>query len=90
MLEAIRQAQARFIVETSPRESFGDLLDVLLSITESEYGFIGEVFSKDDGAPYLKTHSITNIAWSEETRALYDTCVADQGMEFHNLNTLFG
>ncbi|OEU84276.1 MAG: hypothetical protein BA865_11780 [Desulfobacterales bacterium S5133MH4] len=90
MLEAIRQAQARFIVDTTPRESFGDLLNILLSITESEYGFIGEVFRKDDGAPYLKTHSITNIAWNEETSALYDNYTADQGMEFHNLKTLFG
>ena len=90
MLEAIRQAQSRFIVDTTPRESFGDLLNILLSITESEYGFIGEVFKKDDGAPYLKTHSITNIAWNEETSALYDKYTADQGMEFHNLKTLFG
>ena len=90
MLEAIRQAQARFIVDTTPRESFGDLLNILLSITESEYGFIGEVFRKDDGAPYLKTHSITNIAWNEETSALYDKYTAEQGMEFHNLKTLFG
>ena len=90
LLEAIRQAQARFIAETSPREAFSDLLDILLSITESEYGFIGEVFSKNDGTPFLKTHSITNIAWNEDTRALYDKYTADQGMEFHNLNTLFG
>ncbi|MGA7179033.1 MAG: EAL domain-containing protein [Thiobacillaceae bacterium] len=90
MLEAIRQAQARFIVDTTPRESFGDLLDILLSITESEYGFIGEVFNKNDGTPYLKTHSITNIAWNEETRALYNKYSAEQGMEFHNLKTLFG
>ncbi len=90
MLEAIRQAQARFIVETASRESFGDLLDILLSITESEYGFIGEVFYTNEGAPYLKTHSITNIAWNEETLALYEKYTAEQGMEFRNLNTLFG
>ncbi len=52
MLEAIRQAQARFIVDTTPRQSFGDLLDILLSTTESEYGFIGEIFYKDDGVPH--------------------------------------
>ena len=90
MLEAIRQAQSRFIVDTTPRESFGDLLNILLSITESEYGFIGEVFRKDDGAPFLKTHSITNIAWNDETRALYDKYTSEQGMEFHNLKSLFG
>ena len=90
MLEAIRQAQARFIVETNPGQSFGDLLDILLSITESEYGFIGEVFCMDDGKPYLKTHAITNIAWDDETRSLYARYTAEEGMEFHNLKTLFG
>ncbi|MDX2422343.1 MAG: EAL domain-containing protein [Amphritea sp.] len=90
MLEAIRQAQARFIVDTTPRQSFGDLLDILLSMTESEYGFIGEIFYKDEGIPFLKTHSITNIAWNDETRALYNKYTAEQGMEFHNLKSLFG
>lgn len=90
MLEAIRQAQAQFIVEAASRESFGDLLDILLSITESEYGFIGETFHADDGSPYLKTHSITNIAWDAETLALYDKYTSEQGMEFRNLKTLFG
>ena len=90
MLEAIRQAQAQFIVESASRESFGDLLDILLSITESAYGFIGETFHAPDGSPYLKTHSITNIAWNEETLALYDKYTAEQGMEFRNIKTLFG
>ena len=90
MLEAIRQAQAQFIVEVASRESFGDLLDILLSITESEYGFIGETFHADDGSPYLKTHSITNIAWDAQTLALYDEYTSEQGMEFRNLKTLFG
>ena len=90
MLEAIRQAQARFIVETASRQSFGDLLDILLAITDSEYGFIGEVFQEDDGAPFLKTHSITNIAWNEETLAFYEKYTAEEGMEFRNLKTLFG
>ena len=86
MLDAIRQAQARFIVDASSRDSFDDLLKILLSITESEYGFIGEVFKKLDGAPYLKTHAITNIAWNDETRAL----ASEGGLEFHNPKTLFG
>lgn len=39
MLEAIRQAQARFIVDTAPRQSIDDLLDILLSMNGSEYVF---------------------------------------------------
>ncbi len=42
-----------------------------------------------EGAPYLKTHAITNIAWNDETRKFYELN-APEGMEFHNLKTLFG
>ncbi len=89
MINAIRHAQSSFIVDANPRDSFDGLLNVLLSITESEYGFIGEVFYKTDGVPYLKEHAITNIAWNEETRALYDKHT-EAGLEFHNLKSLFG
>ena len=71
MLDAIRHAQGRFIVDSDPHESFDDLLNIMLSITESEYGFIGEIFYTSDGTRYLKSHAITNIAWNEETRLLY-------------------
>ncbi len=89
LLLAISHAQSQFIVDANPAELFDNLLNDLLELTDSRYGFIGEVLYADGGAPYLKTHAITNIAWNEETRRFY----ADnfqQGLEFTNLNTLFG
>lgn len=70
-------------------ELFDDALASLLSLSESEYGFIGEILRKDDGVPYLKTHAITNIAWDSDTRKFYKDNVR-KGLEFHNLDTLFG
>ena len=67
---------------------FERMLNTLLSVSESEYGFIGEVLHKDQ-KPYLKTYAITNIAWNEETLKLYEDNVA-VGLEFYNLETLFG
>lgn len=72
----------------SNREVFDSALTDLLEITRSDYGFIGEIKHKDD-LPYLKTHAITNIAWNHETRKLYRENAA-KGLEFTNLNTLFG
>jgi diguanylate cyclase (GGDEF)-like protein/PAS domain S-box-containing protein len=89
LLEAISQAQSQFITGSEHRATFDSLLKILLDYSCSEYGFIGEVFHDAGGAPYLKTHAITNIAWNEETRALYETHVS-QGLEFRNPNTLFG
>lgn len=42
-----------------------------------------------EGLPYLKTHALTNIAWNEETRALYEKNSAS-GFQFFNPRTLFG
>jgi len=89
LLRTLRSAQARFMADTAPDVLFDELLGELLPLTESEYGFIGEVLFTDSGAPYLKTHSITNIAWDQETRRFYEK-YAPQGLEFYNLRTLFG
>jgi PAS domain S-box-containing protein len=102
LLAAISDAQTRFITDADPGVLFANLLEALLQLTDSEYGFLGEIlyspngqpyvnesYMKMRGKPYLKTKAITDIAWNEETRNFYDTH-APQGMEFHNLNTLFG
>jgi PAS domain S-box-containing protein len=102
LLKAISTAQSQFIADANAHHLFNGLLDNLLTITNSEYGFIGEVFYSDNGEPYieeaymkmrsmayLKAHAITNIAWNEEMQKYYEKN-ATQGMEFHNLQTLFG
>jgi len=89
LLSAIQRIQLQFITDVDPRVIFDDLLSVMLDMTDSEYGFIGEVHYQQDGTPYLKTHAITNIAWSEETRRFYEEKKA-KGLEFFNLKSLFG
>jgi diguanylate cyclase (GGDEF)-like protein/PAS domain S-box-containing protein len=63
-------------------------LELLLRLTQSEYGFIGMIHEDEQGR-YLRTHAITNIAWDDETKRLYEASRAT-GMVFRNLNTLFG
>ncbi len=87
--EIIIRAQALFIRSEDSRYAFDTLLKDLLDITESEYGFIGEIRLDADGQPFLKTHTITNIAWNEETRKFYNDNIED-GLVFANLKTLFG
>jgi len=89
LLEALSDAQTRFITGYEHQETFEHLLKILLDYSGSEYGFIGEVFHDAQGMPYLKEHAISNIAWNEATRMLFDKH-AEQGLEFRNLNTLFG
>ena len=90
VLSAIARVQSEFMsgVGGSQREAFDELLDTVLRLTHSEYGFIGEVLH-EHGQPYLKTWAISDIAWDDQTRAAYEANVA-QGLEFRNLETLFG
>jgi PAS domain S-box-containing protein len=89
LLDALSQAQSHFISGRDPHDLFDNLLKAIIQLTESEYGFVGEILHDDGDAPYLKTRALTNIAWSEETREFYEKN-APRGLEFRNLNTLFG
>jgi diguanylate cyclase (GGDEF)-like protein/PAS domain S-box-containing protein len=89
LLDAITRAQLQNAHTEEGQLVFEGLLDTLLELTQSEYGFIGEVLREADGTPYLRTRAITNIAWNEHTRRSYDE-QASTGMLFRNLKTLFG
>jgi len=91
LLSAVRRLQSSYISrgKIDAKETFEDLLQLLLNFTDSEYGFVAEVLRDEQGLPYLKTHAITNISWNEEMRAFYEKHKAT-GLEFRNLKTLFG
>ncbi len=88
-LQRINEIQLNFFQSGSKNKAFDKLLQTFLESTESEYGFIGEILHTQEDQPYLKTHAITNIAWNEETQLLYDQNF-ELGLEFYNLETLFG
>jgi len=88
LLKTISRAQSQFISDINEQVLFEGLLKDLLLLTGSEYGYIGEMFYDTEGNPYLKSHAITNIAWNDETRALYEKYAPH--LEFRNLNSLFG
>jgi len=89
LLSALSRIQTQFISDTDPRLLFDQLLDELLSLTGSEYGFIGQVLHTPDGEPYLKTHAITNIGWKGQKGNLYGSDEST-GMEFQDLKSLVG
>ena len=89
LLDALNRAQSMFISETDPKVLFDGVLQNILALTDSQYGFMGEVLLDEQGAPYFKTHAISNIAWNEETQKYYEQH-APCGMEFRNLKSLFG
>jgi signal transduction histidine kinase/CheY-like chemotaxis protein len=81
------EIQERFLAGEA-RLAFTVALDHLCALTDSEYGFIGEIVL-ENAAPVLRTHAITDISWDAATRQLYQEH-SQTGFEFRNLKTLFG
>ena len=89
LLAAMSRAQTHFLDDDPPKQLFDDLLTDFLAISGSEFGYVGEIYQDANDSPYLKIRAITNIAWNEASKALYAKNKKN-GMEFRNLDTLFG
>lgn len=89
ILHAINEVQHAFQFNHDFQKSIEKLLKQTLKVTECAFGFIGEVYEDEKGDPYLKTHALTNISWDKATNDLYKKH-HKEGLEFRNLNTLFG
>lgn len=89
VIQAINQTQVDFSVDAEIQDTFYMLLESLIGFTDSSFGFLGEVLYDDHAQPYLKSNAISNIAWNTETEEYYKKHFR-VGMEFRNLNSLFG
>ncbi len=89
LFDAVRQIQSSYIGGAERKAASEQMLGILLQLTASSYGFVGELSSDADGQRYIKIHALTNIAWDAATRKLYEDSHSS-GFEFHNLDTLFG
>jgi PAS domain S-box-containing protein len=52
--------------DATPTQIFRELLAELLALTDSEYGYIGEIIYARDSRPYLKTWATRDIAGADE------------------------
>ncbi|MBF0317535.1 MAG: GAF domain-containing protein [Nitrospirae bacterium] len=89
LLELIRHIQSQFILSAEPGKLFSEILTGFLSLTESEYGFIGEVLQDSQGRPYMRTFAIMSTAWTQEIKDYYND-KAPKAIDFSNVNSLYG
>jgi PAS domain S-box-containing protein len=89
ILNCIDELRASFIRQSDPFKLYPELLDHLLFLTESKYGFIGEVQEDADQKKFLKIYALSNLSWDEESNHLYET-TKNLGFEFKNLDNLLG
>lgn len=88
LLDSLTRMQDQYAAGVDVGQLFDGLLDELLASTGSEYGFIAQLLHDDNG-PFLRTWAMSDISWNDVTRAMYQQ-YGPRGMEFHNLDTLFG
>ncbi len=89
---SVLKAQHVFLDTDDEHLTFKTLLDDLLALTESSFGYIAEVKyrnSENERHQFLKMKSITNIAWNKQTNERYKQYEND-GLEFHDLDNLLG
>ncbi len=89
LLESIRHAQSMFIAGDDPKPVFDSLLETLVDITDSKYGFLDEVRRDADGTLYKKSLALSDISWDENSHRLYEQ-LESSDMEFRNMGNLAG
>jgi PAS domain S-box-containing protein len=89
LLDAVRQIQGGYIAGAEKKATCEQMLSIVLRLSGSAFGFVGEILTDTEGQRYFKAHALTNIAWDDATRKLYDDSAVN-GLEFRNLDTLFG
>lgn len=89
MLENLSNAQDLFISGEEPGKVYQDMLRILVSATDSAYGFLDEALRDPDGTPYKLSLAMSDISWDEGSRELYRQ-LAERKLEFRNLDNLSG
>jgi GAF domain-containing protein len=87
LLAAIIRVQEHVNPYLEPLSLFDAFVSDVIALTDSEYGYIGEVLFNTDGQPYVKLYALPNFTWTEETHE-FITAHAPPGFEFTNLDTL--
>lgn len=89
LLEVINEFQANFIDRDDLEAGFKKLTRRVLELTHSEYGFISELRQSPTGDPYLHILAYAHISNDPSVQKFFDE-QGRGGLEFFNLNTLFG
>ena len=89
LLGAISRAHATFLSSSSAADAFEGLLQDFLALTQSSFGFVGEVVMDEQGHSILRARAITDISWDGESRRFLEENRAE-GLPFANHNSLFG
>jgi signal transduction histidine kinase/CheY-like chemotaxis protein len=85
LLDRTAKVQRLYLQKEPPGVVFGSLLEGLLELTESAYGFIGEVKHDAQKGVYLETHAVLENSLGSHNSAFEAN---QEGMQVFNMKTL--
>lgn len=89
MLESIRVMQLDFMNKGISLGWCDRILENLLKLSQSEFGFICELLHKEDGTPFIRSHGINSVTPNDAMRQFFDKH-GQQSLDFYNFNSLWG
>ena len=89
LVDTIRDVQTRFIEGNKIQEINDRILKKVVQLSESEYGFFGEVLHNQDGNPFVKMHTFSKLSNNVSMQNFIEQH-SPPNMEFHNNHNLFG
>ena len=88
LIQDLQKVQHEFFSEHRTKNAFRSLLDIVINQTNSQYGFIAEVLSKESADPHARCLVSSDISWDDASRENSNTAEAS-GPAFRDLNSLF-
>lgn len=85
--EVISHVQSMYINKIPLPEIFKTILDFMMNVTESKYGFIGPIY-EDSKGKFLKTYAISNIDTTKQSNLHFEDS-SEHGLILRNIDTLF-
>jgi PAS domain S-box-containing protein len=89
MLHSLTLVHSELVDRVDPRALFEQLLTLVLELTHSEYGFIGEVAHTPEGTPYLRIQALIRTTPTGELHA-HHAFSPPEALELRDLQTLAG
>lgn len=76
LLDAIRRAHELFLSSSDAQPVYAFLLDALVTLTESECGFLDEVDREESGRVFKRNLVVSDLCWESPSRELYLELIA--------------
>lgn len=96
ILDILLEAERDYIESGNPDKSFTIILNGLIKITKSQFGYLAEIKSAQNEKTvtnheglYLFCHAITDISWDKSSKEMYEAH-RGKGFTFDNERSIFG